>query len=193
MGVIEWIAARPKRVAQLLAVAAVIALGTILVWNIVSTGTSSARTLGTGGPVAAPRLTLPRLDGEGSIGLASYRGRPVVVNFWASWCVPCRDEAPVLERTWATHRSRGLVVLGVDASDDFAGDARKFARTLGLTYPLVRDPRGSTLGHWGVGNLPTTFFVDRRGRVVGRVLGSIEASDNAGRYEEGVQRILETS
>lgn len=193
MGAIEWITGSPKRVVQLLTVCVVLALAVVLVWNIVSTGTSSARALGTGDPVAAPPLILPRLDGKGDLGLAAYRGRPVVVNFWASWCIPCRDEAPVLERTWASHRARGLVVLGVDANDDFAGDARKFARRLELTYPLVRDTRGSTLGHWGVGNLPTTYFVDRRGRVVGRVLGSIEASDNAGAFQKGVDRILGSS
>jgi len=193
MGAIERITGSPKRVAQLLAVAVVIALAAVLGWNIVTASTSSARSLGTGDPVPAPALTLPRLDGKGTLGLAAFRGRPVVVNFWASWCVPCRDEAPVLERAWRSNRGRGLVVLGVDANDDFVGDARRFARTLGLTYPMIRDTRGSTLGHWGVGNLPTTYFVDRRGRVVGRVLGSIESSDNAGAFDAGVQRILETS
>jgi cytochrome c biogenesis protein CcmG/thiol:disulfide interchange protein DsbE len=193
MGAVERIIGSPKRVAQLLAVLVVLALGAVLVKNIVSTGTSSTRALGTGDPVAAPALSLPRLDGKGTLALVAFRGRPVVVNFWASWCVPCRDEAPVLERAWTSQKAHGLVVLGVDASDDFAGDARKFGRTLGLTYPLVRDARGSTLGHWGVGNLPTTYFVDRHGRVVGRVLGSIEASDNAGAFDKGVRRILESS
>jgi len=192
MGAIQRITGSPKRVAQLLAVAVVIVLGVILVRNIVSTSTSTAQALGTGDPAPAPPLTLPRLDGNGTLGLAAYRGRPVVVNFWASWCGPCRDEAPLLERAWTSHGREGLVVLGVDAND-FAGDARKFARAHGLTYPLLHDTHGSTLGHWGVGNLPTTYFVDREGRVVDRVLGSIESADNAGAFDDGVRRIMGTS
>ena len=190
MGAVEWITGNPKRVAQLLAGAVVVVLAVVLVRNIVSTGESSTKALGTGKPVAAPPLALPRLDGSGRLDLASFRGRPVIVNFWASWCVPCREEAPVFERTWRHYRGRGLVVLGVDTNDDFVGDARRFARKHGLRYAMVHATDGSVLGHWGVGNLPMTYFVDREGRVVGRVVGSVEASDNVGAFDGGVQRIL---
>ena len=75
---------------------------------------------------------LSRLDESRTVSLASLRGRPVVLNFWASWCATCKGEAPVLERDWMHHRSRGLVVLGVDYKD-FAPDARRFVAAHGLT------------------------------------------------------------
>ena len=104
----------------------------------------------------APSLSLPRLDAPGTLSLASLRGKVVAVNFWASWCGPCRDEAPLLERTWTGNRAKGLIVVGVDAND-YSGDARRFMRIHGLTYPILHDAHGSTLGHWGVPGLPTTF------------------------------------
>ena len=71
------------------------------------------------------------------------------MNFWASWCVPCRDEAPVLQQTYERYRDRGLVVLGVDVND-FRQDARGFMERYGVTYPVVYDGKGSTVGKWGV-------------------------------------------
>ncbi len=178
-----WRTASPKRAGQALALAVVLALAAILVWRIV----------GSGGGVregkAAPRLVLARLDTRGTLSLASLRGRVVAVNFWASWCVPCKDEAPLLERIWNRDRGRGLVVLGVDAMDA-AGDARRFMRRHGLTYPVVHDPQGSTLGHWGVPGLPTTFVLDRRGRVVAKVIGGLRVGDNAESFERELSKAL---
>lgn len=98
----------------------------------------------------------------------------------------------MLERAWRQHRGGGLVVLGVDAQD-FVGDARRFARGHGLTYPIVHDARGSTLGHWGVNGFPITFFVDRRGRLVGKVVGGITEGDNDRTFQRGVARVLARS
>ena len=93
------------------------------------------------------------------------------MNFWASWCVPCRDEAPVLQQTYERYRDRGLVVLGVDVND-FRQDARGFMERYGVTYPVVYDGKGSTVGKWGVRAFPETFFVDRSGKLVGeRIAG----------------------
>jgi cytochrome c biogenesis protein CcmG/thiol:disulfide interchange protein DsbE len=171
-----------KRVAQGASVVVVLVLLGVLVWKVATR--SHVKTLG-----LAPALSLPRLDQPGNLSLTSLRGKTVVVNFWASWCGPCKDEAPLLERAWNENRTKGLVVLGVDAND-FAGDARSFMRTHGLTYPVVHDAHGSTLGHWGVGGLPTTYVVDKHGRVVARVLGGLRSGDNLTTFQRDVDRAL---
>jgi cytochrome c biogenesis protein CcmG/thiol:disulfide interchange protein DsbE len=142
-----------------------------------------------GKAVPAPALALRRLDAPGTMSLASLRGRVVAVNFWASWCLPCREEAPLLQETWLENRAEGLVVLGVDANDA-SSDARSFVRKHALTYPILDDGDGSTLGHWGVPGLPTTFVVDRRGRVVAKLLGGLRSGDNAETFRREISRAL---
>jgi cytochrome c biogenesis protein CcmG/thiol:disulfide interchange protein DsbE len=183
MTVIGWIHSRPRRAAQTLSVVIVLVLAGILVWRVATSGGGVT----TGQP--APTLTLRRLDTSGTLSLASLRGKVVAVNFWASWCVPCREEAPILERLWTGSRAKGLVVLGVDANDASA-DARAFMRKHGVTYPIAHDPQGSTLGRWGVPGLPTTFVVDRRGRVVAKVLGGLRYGDNERSFRRAVSRAL---
>jgi cytochrome c biogenesis protein CcmG/thiol:disulfide interchange protein DsbE len=169
--------------AQAAAVALVLGLLALLVWRVVNSN---------GRPThgAAPHFTLPRLDGKGAFALADFRGKGVVINFAASWCDPCKQEAPALERAWQRYRSRGLVVLGVDGND-FTSDARKFARRYGLTYPFVRDPDGAILRRYGLDGFPETFFVDRRGRLVGtHIEGPINEGENARLFERGLQLAL---
>jgi cytochrome c biogenesis protein CcmG/thiol:disulfide interchange protein DsbE len=160
---------------QVLAVGVVVALLGLLVWKLATEeGSGVAQALEEGKVVAAPNFELPRLDRDGELRLSSLRGKAVVVNFWASWCEPCKEEAPVLEAAWRKYRSRGLVVVGIDAQD-FERDARRFMRKYGMTYPVVHDGPGETLGDFGLTGFPETFFVDRRGRLVGqRVAGAID-------------------
>ena len=160
---------------QIVAVGTVVALLGLLVWKLATDeGSAVAKALDEGKPIAAPDFALPRLDQEGELRLSSLRGKAVVINFWASWCEPCKEEAPVLEAAWKKYRSRGLVVIGVDAQD-FERDARRFMRRYGVTYPVVHDGPGKTLGDFGLTGFPETFFVDRRGRIVGeRVAGAVE-------------------
>jgi cytochrome c biogenesis protein CcmG, thiol:disulfide interchange protein DsbE len=120
---------------------------------------------------AAPDHALPRLDGGGTQSLADYRGRVVVLNFWASWCEPCRAEAPILESTQHTLGSHGTV-LGVTYKD-FADDSRKFIRHYGLTYPNLRDDRLQLAPKYGTTALPETFVIDRRGRIVALSRGQV--------------------
>lgn len=138
----------------------------------------------------APGLELPVLQ-PGSLGrladelrpaladdrlaLEELGGSPVVLNFWASWCPPCRSEAPLLERTWRSLRVRGVVMLGLNMQD-LTGDARDFMRVLDVTYPNVRDQSDDVAIDWGVAALPETFFIDARGRVVGHVIGAVSES-----------------
>jgi len=110
----------------------------------------------------APDFTLP-LVGGGSLSSAELKGAPVVINFWASWCEPCRDEAPDLEATWKKYRDRGVRVVGVDY-EDIQSDAQSFMQDHGITYPSVRDLNGTLAARFGVRGVPETFFIDREFR-----------------------------
>ena len=129
--------------------------------------------LGLGGPTVihgsplvgkpAPDIDLLDLDGR-AVSLADYRGRPVIVNFWASWCVPCKKEFPLFVGVRAGHAADGLEILGI-VHDDDAGSARAFASEHGGSWPMLMDPDDvAWTAYAGVG-LPTTFYVDRQGVV----------------------------
>ena len=185
-------AARAKLGAQALAVGLVAALLALLVWKLIhDEGSDIPRALARGERPAAPAFTLPRLDKDGTISLASLRGKAVVVNFWASWCVPCKEEAPVLEAAWQQHRKSGLVVLGVDFND-LRPDALGFVRKHGMTYPIVYDRDGALVAKFGATGVPETFFIDRKGRLVGsRVTGAVNARDDLRQdFENGLRLAL---
>ena len=182
---------RVQRVAQLAALIGVAALLGLLIWKVAfGRTTGAADELAEGKLVHAPAFTLDRLDREGQLSVADLKGKAVVVNFWASWCVPCRDEAPVLQTTYERYRDQGLVVLGVDVND-FRQDARRFMKRYGLTYPVVYDGKGSTVGKWGVRGFPETFFVDRTGKLVGeRIEGAVDIERNRDAFQRGVALAL---
>lgn len=113
-----------------------------------------------------------RATEDGRVGLGELRGTPVVVNFWASWCVPCREEAPVLERGWQAARRQGVLFVGLNMQD-VRGDALAFVRRFGHRFPQVRDPSDATARRWGMSGIPETFFVSARGEVVGHVIGVV--------------------
>lgn len=117
----------------------------------------------------APDFRLRAFDG-GPVALSDFRGQAVVLNFWASWCTPCRQEMPNLERAWRDLRNRGVVVLGINVSDDY-DDAAAFLKQLRITYPNVYDPEQTRLNQYQVTGLPTTFFIDTQLRIRGRVAG----------------------
>ena len=121
----------------------------------------------------APAVDLPTLSGEGRGSLEALRGKVVVLNFWASWCVPCRKESPLLERWHRRISRRDGTVLGVDVLD-VSSDARSFARQYGLTYPMLRDKGGDTLDDFGVIAYPETFVIDRRGRIAATRRGPVD-------------------
>ena len=108
--------------------------------------------------------------------LSAYRGNIVVLNFWASWCVPCREEMPNLERTWQEFRTQGVVVLGINVADDY-DDAAAFLKKLAITYPNVFDPEQTRLRAYGVVGLPTTFFLDPRMQLRDKVPGGYVGPD----------------
>jgi cytochrome c biogenesis protein CcmG/thiol:disulfide interchange protein DsbE len=173
------VAARLKLGAQALAVALVAGLLALLIWKVAQGSQNEAKI---GKP--APDFTLGRLDRPGSLQLSSLRGKVVVLNFWASWCQPCKLEAPDLAAS-AKKWSGRVVVLGVDVNDP-SGDARGFMRKYGITYPIVHDNKNVTSPKYGLTGLPETFFLDRRGRIVSHVISGIEAAD----LERGVEEAL---
>lgn len=121
----------------------------------------------------APLLQLARLNRDGTARLADFRGRVVVLNYWASWCPPCRQESPLLERWQRLIAPLGGTVIGVDALD-LTSDAANFIRTQRLTYPMLRDPDGSSEHAFGVTGYPETFVLDRRGRIAALQRGPVD-------------------
>lgn len=158
------------------AIVGVVALIGLLAYGLVASepdrGMDSA--LARGETVAAPDFELERLSGGGKQSLADYRGKVVVLNAWASWCDPCREESPLLER-WHRRISRDGrgTVLGVDALD-VDSDARAFVRDYGLTYPMLRDPEAESLLDYGVIGYPETFVIDQRGQIVALKRGPVD-------------------
>ncbi|HUV09904.1 MAG TPA: TlpA disulfide reductase family protein [Acidimicrobiia bacterium] len=118
---------------------------------------------------AAPSFRLPGIDG-GCVDLSSFRGRPVVVNFWASYCHPCRREFPLFRRALERHADANLMVIGI-VFRDIPSDARAFADEFGATWPLALDDDSDAAGAYGVRPIPQTFFINRDGTVVRRVFG----------------------
>ena len=120
---------------------------------------------------AAPDFTLRTLEG-GTVRLADLRGRPVVINFWASWCVPCREEAPLLSELARQQSADGLAVLGVVFQDD-TDKARAFRDEYALAFPSLIDENSRTAIDYGVGAVPETFFIDRDGVVKRHVRSTV--------------------
>lgn len=126
-----------------------------------------------GRPAAA--FDLQTLDGR-RVSLAALRGSPVVLNFWASWCAPCREEAPLLTAADDTYRSQGLRILGV-VYQDSTDNARAFMARYGQAYPGLLDPDGRTAIDYGVFGIPETFFIDRSGVVRSRQVGVLTEAE----------------
>jgi len=134
----------------------------------------SAKTLEPGETV--PATALPKLEGQGSGSVADYRGDWVLVNVWASWCTPCRDESPALERFHRAHGDQRFAILGID-SNDLSDDALSFVRMYGITYPQLRDGSGDySQDELGTTGVPESFLVGPDGKLVLHRLGPVTAA-----------------
>ena len=118
---------------------------------------------------ATPDLTLDTLDG-GKFKLSDQIGKPVVVNFWATWCPPCRAEFPALEDVYKNNRDKGLVVVGVDVAESPEVVA-KFVSEAGVTFPIALDVSGEATELYRIEGMPTTFFIGRDGKIKDTVIG----------------------
>ena len=175
-----------KLTGQLVALAAVAGLLGLLVWRL----THQSHAPKIGGP--APSFTAKRMDGAGTVNLAALRGKPVVINFWASWCDPCKSEAAALEQAWQRYRSQGVVFLGIDYHD-VTGDARTFLAHHGVTYTTLLDGLGAIGDRYGLTGVPETYFIDRKGRIVGEhILGPITLAKWAAAFTQGVHAALDS-
>ena len=132
----------------------------------------------------APAFALADLDGN-PVSLAELRGRPVIVNFWASWCGPCVDEFPLLRDAASAHERDGLAIVGI-VFQDRSEAARAFLARMGVAWPGVMDPGDAVATRYGIIWPPDSFFIDRDGVVVSRQIGQLSAAD----LERGLAGIL---
>lgn len=148
------------------------------------TAVAPAATVSVGRFGTAPDFRLPPVrTGDAPVSLADRRGRPVVVNFWASWCVACRSEMPMLAAE-ARRLDNRVVFVGVDENDE-RGGALALMVGSATPYPSAFDPQGSQSAPYGLVGLPTTVFVSPRGEIVGRALGELRRAA----LEEGLARL----
>jgi thiol-disulfide isomerase/thioredoxin len=115
-------------------------------------------------------FSLLSLDGNKKIELKDFKGKPVVINFWASWCEPCREEMPFLERTWKEYKDKGVIFLGINVLDE-EKNAKDFINVFNISYTNLKDSSGEVANTYGVVGLPVTFFIDKEGRIVRRNYG----------------------
>lgn len=173
---------------RILAILGVVLFLGLLAYGVATTGESTRvdESLASGEAPLAPSFDLPILEpgtlpsplatdlkspfADAQLSLAELKGTPFMLNFWASWCIPCREEAPRLQSGWERFGAKGVLFLGLDMQD-LTDDAREFLEEFGITYPTIREPGNEIARAYGATGIPETYFVSRRGRVVGHVIG----------------------
>ncbi len=118
----------------------------------------------------AKDFSLASLDGDKKVELRDFKGKPIVINFWASWCAPCREEMPFLEKAWKEYKEKEVVFIGVDVLDD-EKNAKGFLSSLGVSYTNLKDQTGEVANKYGVVGLPATIFINRDGEIIRKNYG----------------------
>jgi cytochrome c biogenesis protein CcmG/thiol:disulfide interchange protein DsbE len=147
----------------------------LLAYGVASQGTDTSidKRLAAGQRAEAPGAMLPRLGAAGEGSLAQYKGKVVLLNFWASWCPPCTKELPLLERTQQRISKQGGLVLGINTRDA-SEDAMQFVDRFKLTFPSLRDGSGDYAERWGLTGYPESFVLDRDGRIASARRGPVD-------------------
>ena len=136
----------------------------------------------------APDFSLTLFGTGETLRLSDLRGQVVVLNFWASWCPPCRQEAPTFERVWQVYKDRGVVFIGVDIGDTDE-DAAAFLREFGITYPTGPDPNGEIAIDYGLTGIPETYFITRDGMIAQKAIGIVQEET----FYQVLEHLLESS
>jgi cytochrome c biogenesis protein CcmG, thiol:disulfide interchange protein DsbE len=153
------------------AIIAVCVAGSLITIGVV--GSASGQAASPVAPVAAPAFSLPLLGDESGrqVALSKYRGQPLIVNFFASWCEPCKTETPLLATFYRTDKGN-VALVGLDENDTL-GNATSFTRAEGVSYPVGWDPHFAVASAFGVNALPQTFFLNARHQIVDRIFGPV--------------------
>lgn len=178
-----------RRVAQLVTLACVAGLLVLLVWKLAHQ--QHAPPVGS----QAPNFSLPVLESggpvppgpRGAVSLSSLRGHPVVLNFWASWCGPCKSEAPPLEKNYLRYR-HSVRFVGIDKTD-LTSDARTFVDAHGLTFLMLADGSGDVTNGYGISQLPETYVLDAQGKIVAHLAGPINTPEFAAAFRAALRKV----
>jgi len=133
----------------------------------------------------APKFQLQNLDGQ-SVALSKFRGKPVVLNFWATWCPPCRDEMPYIQEIYNEWSDKGLVVLAINYGES-ASRVKKFVQYYGLSFPVLLDTKQDVAQKYNVRGIPTTFFIDKDGIIQDMKVGAFQSKEE---IESSLSKII---
>ena len=173
-----------KLVSTVLIAVLVVAFFALMAFGLANRSPATGRSGETRVGKPAPSFSMPLLGG-GQFNSEDHRGSPMIINFWASWCPPCRQESPGFERVWQRYRNQGIQLVGVDIQDT-EEEALAYVREFGLTFPNGRDTDGKITIEYGVIGLPVTFFISADGVVEGRWVGALPED----RLESWTQALL---
>lgn len=134
-------------------------------------------------------FSLSKLNGSSSVNLSDFKDKPVILNFWSSWCAPCREEMPFLQKTWAKHKDDGLIFIGIDVLDD-TSSAIEFLESFNIDYLNLSDKDGKTSSKFGVIALPATFFIDKKGNIVRQNYGPFLGDDGEKLFMKYLEEII---
>lgn len=182
------VAVAPRRPLFIIAPIAAIVVALLAVFGYVLLhGANAGRTSALLGK-PAPEFTYSTFDGK-SLDLASLRGKPVMVNFWGSWCIPCKDEAPVLASAWQKYQNSGVQFVGI-AIWDQSDAAKAFAQNAGAVWLNGMDNNGKIAIDYGVYGVPESYFISRDGVLIDRFPGPFVGSDGSAKLDQYLQKVL---